>query len=520
MLREVGMELIVFRPIGDYQPYPGFRHIGCPFLLVEQGRLLAEHCASRRPTPEAALCSEMVAIDRAWGMSLPEAEAEYLVLCAIAFWKKAFAIMQPSVVLGWGSTLPFSRLMVRLAQRQQVPAYMMERGPLDNTLSLSLSGQIALSGINTSPALARPAPLEGRCLEAWNHIEEYYRSISDRRYPTHNISSSTEEQRFLAHDPRPRVLYLGTQDIGSGCALDHHALGERFGTWVKSSESAAQQTALALASVAPQASFWSKPHPGVQFTLPTDTSSQLVRNFSRVDIHTLVQAADVCVTIASGVQFLALVYDRPLVTLGNGFLMGRDIAYEATSAEQLGPMLRAALERRRWSERLERGRALIVSMMEHDMFGLNDLVPTRLKVADLALLLGRFAAYTPADAGPAEIRYEEFLAFRAEAEKQCSEIRIPQDPLLVELEQRGRQLAAAESEQIRLKEEQARLTEQFAEHKALHLVEVEQLHNQLAATESEQARLAQQLTEHKAILRSPLRLARATIRALVRRSSS
>jgi hypothetical protein len=114
---------------------------------------------------------------------------------------------------------------------------------------------------------------------------------------------------------------------------------------------------------------------------------------------------------------LALIYDRPLVTLGNGFLMGREIAYEVTSAEALRPALAAALQRQGWSKCLARGRALITAMMEHDLFGLTDDVPTRLKVADLVVLLGRFASYISANAAPADVRYEEFRRLRTDSER-------------------------------------------------------------------------------------------------------
>ena len=429
-LREAGMELVVFGPAGDYRQHTGFRHVAVPSTLNEHGRRLTSFSFDDASLLGRATLAEMIAIDRAWGVNPSDSEAEFLTSRTMAFWKSAFDIMQPSIVLGWGSTYPLARLMVRMAQQRQIPAYVMERGPLDNTLGLSLFGQIALGSVNTSPALINPPPLLGERLEAWTRIETYYRQRSESRYRHANRAASPAEQQFLTTDPAPRVLYMGTYDVGSGCGLNDPALGERFGTWTKSSKQAAQKTAQEVRKLAPRASVWSKPHPSGQFVLqpagqlrrirnilPFGKRSPCIRNLPDVDIHALVQGADVCVTIASGTQFLALIYDRPLVTLGNGFLMGRNIAYEVTSADTLQPALAAALQRQGWSERLACGRALITSMMQHDLFGLTEDVPTRLKVADLVVLLGRFASYIGANVAPADLRYEEFCRLQSDSEK-------------------------------------------------------------------------------------------------------
>jgi len=119
--------------------------------------------------------------------------------------------------------------------------------------------------------------------------------------------------------------------------------------------------------------------------------------------------ADLCVTWASTTQMTALFEGCPVMTLGNGILMGRDIAYEVHSREQLDSVLSNALRRDSWPERRSRGQALIAAMFERDLFGLSDAVPTRLQLRDLAQLVGRFAHYKPAGTASATDR---LLSFR------------------------------------------------------------------------------------------------------------
>ena len=408
----MGMKLVLFGVPGDYAKYSGFEHVSTPHTLVEQGRLFGDFFAGEGLPVGAATVRELRALDRLFDPNTPDSEAELLILRTVAFWERAFDLMQPSIILGWGTTVPLARLMIRLGQRRQIPAYVMERGLLENTLTVSLSGQIALSSVTTTPSLIRPQPLDAQRLALWNQIENYYRNLVYQRYPASNQPPNPDIENFLQSDPKPRILFLA-----SGYSLSDPDLGDRVDLWVTTSSEAAHRTADALKIVAPGCSFWSKSHPTIPFSLsPDDTGTVTIRNMPNVNVRRLVEATDIIVTMTSMTQALGLIYDRPFLSLGNGFFMGRDIGYEVISQDQLEPMLAAALARNGWNERLVRGRELLTSMAEFDLFGLTDEVPTKLKIDDLALLVGRFARYVKADMAPANVRYATFVTFKLEAE--------------------------------------------------------------------------------------------------------
>ncbi len=408
-LRAQGMQLIMFGPVADYSAYDGFHHVAIPYFMAEHGQLYGAELVKESEAIGATALGEMVALDRVMGLAVPDEEAKACVARAMAFWERAFDLAQPSVIIGWGTVVPISRLMERIAQRRQIPAFIMERGLLGDTVSLSFAGQIALSSIATAPVLANPPPLEGERCVAWDVIEHYYKQTGNRGYPDKNRIPDMKEWGYLRTDPGPRVIYFGSGDIGCGLNYTDPALGERSASWVTSSMAAGQAVADKLGRVAPGASLWSKPHPHVPYIVQADTSKLTVRNIAEVDSNVLVAAADVCVTLASVTMALGFIYDKPVMALANSFLMGRDIAYEVTSAEELEPALRAALARDGWDERLARGRALFVAMMEQDLFGINVEVPTRLKMVDMAMLLGRFTRYVKIGTPSAEKRYAAFL---------------------------------------------------------------------------------------------------------------
>jgi len=126
--------------------------------------------------------------------------------------------------------------------------------------------------------------------------------------------------------------------------------------------------------------------------------------------------ADVCVTLASTTQVLAIMAGCPLVTLGNGYLMGRDIAYEVRAPSELAPMLEMAVRRQGWEARLEQGQALVAIMFERDLFGLTPEVPTELKMKHMATLLSRFSHYRKIDLAPVVERIRAFDILRTTSE--------------------------------------------------------------------------------------------------------
>lgn len=394
ILAESGMLLVMFSPAGDYSRYRGFTHFSCSLLVSDTGRTYRHFLSSRGLPMGSSGVQEFLALDHKWGGPPPSAEQQLLVLRALAFWEYAFDVMQPSVILSWGSSAPTARLLARLGQRCQRPTYIIERGPIPKTLMLSLSGQVSLSGSTTYPALISPSFDEPALVTRWEIVKEFLLSDFKIGYPDRSVPVLSDDALALKADTAPRVLFLGNYDIGSGCAFSPDELGDSHGSWLRSSELGARLVHKVLEDMECASSLWVKPHPATPFALCVTESRCKVRNVGDLSIPALVEAADICVALTSTTQIYPIVFEKPLVSLANGFLMGRHIAYEVTSQDLLQPMLAAALARDDLAKRCENGQALLAALCERDLFGLHEAAPTRLRLGDLATLLSRFRNYS------------------------------------------------------------------------------------------------------------------------------
>jgi hypothetical protein len=414
-LAKKGTELVLFGDPAIRQHYPSLIVIDTPFFVAEVGRRYSSYM-SAVPSPQSSLpIAELTAIDRAWGLKLPDIEAELLTIRANAFWEKAFAVMQPSAILSWGATAPMARMMFNIARRFQRPAFVIERGLLEDTISYSLVGQGMLSNFNTSLSLVDPDLYDPDISEAWERIQSYYDSITGRHYPDMNQDPDEVALAHFSEDAHPRILYLGSHDVGSGASFNHEILGDLQGTWVKNSSEGSQVLQKALAELDFGGSLWIKPHGAAQFETPLTENKYSTAIMSTTDVYSLISNADICVTLTSSTQILSLIKGKPVVTLGNGQFTGRDIFYEASSYPALIDSLKQAITEKTWSERLKRGRVLLAAGYRETHIGLTSSAPTKFTLLNFSELIARFYLYAPQGLPSASERIANFVDFCASA---------------------------------------------------------------------------------------------------------
>ncbi|BBF81386.1 hypothetical protein [Asticcacaulis excentricus] len=412
-LRQYGVELVLFSCRGDFSAYDGFTLYRIPFSLRENGQLFQHAVSASGPALSGAMLQELMTLDREWvGDDTPFA-AEVYIQRAFTYWQKAVEILRPCAVISWGTTAPFSRLMMRLGQLNQLPLYVMERGWLQDTLGLTVLGQGHMANICTDISrLYDDVPEEGQ-KEHWAQIHSYYTHTRHQHYPSHNQSIADETVIRLREQSGLKILYLGSNDAGGGNSLKGVNQSERASTWASTSYNAAAELAAAIEQLDMECQLWIKPHPSTDFRLPEGSLGGQIDYFRTENVQQLVEMADLVVTLGSTAQIYGLLYDKPFLVMGNSILMGRRIAYEALSREDLLPSLKQALARESLSERLAAGKALVTRMYLGDVIGLNSEVPTRLKVADLASFLARFRTLAIDTSLKMTERRDRFDAFTA-----------------------------------------------------------------------------------------------------------
>ncbi|MDQ0456062.1 hypothetical protein [Rhizobium paknamense] len=408
IIKKYGHQLVVIGSPGDYTRYAGFEHIAVSVSLVAQGQELVEiPGASSLPMTLTSL-PELLETESFWTGAKPTFETEFNILKAARFWEKSFEIMQPSVIIVWGSTAPFSRLLLRIANLTQTPSYVAERGLTENTLMLNLLGQCIVSNIGTKLSFIQSKVSEKEVAKEWEIIKNYYKNTKERNYKKSQANLGAALIAEKASGGGPKVLFLGAFDLGSGLAFRDKALGGRFARAHLSSQEAAQAVASALSSNHPGAMLINKAHPASPYDLANDHENINILNVKDADFRELIEASDVIVTPISTTQVYGFIYEKPVVTLSNSFFTGRNITYDVTEDYSLGTALNDAINHVDWEKKFRRARSLIVNLFRDEFVGLTDDVPCRLKVADLARHLALFKEYRPYQSEDAKRRLQSY----------------------------------------------------------------------------------------------------------------
>lgn len=110
-----------------------------------------------------------------------------------------------------------------------------------------------------------------------------------------------------------------------------------------------------------------------------------------VNVHALIDAADVVAVQFTTLQFEAVFYDKPIVLLGRAVWWGRNATYEVDSVERLPAALWATLAKRDWPTIRANAQAFNVWMMDQFLVGCTREAPARRNLDDLARFVARTA---------------------------------------------------------------------------------------------------------------------------------
>ncbi len=409
------IRLIVFSNTDLQNRGYSFLSIRVPFLITETGSQFSEFFNGRALPTASSILDEFIRTDAAWGGHLTGASAELSVLRGASFWEQAFHLLQPSAILTWGATAPLARMWFHLARRFQRPLFVLERGAFENTLNLSTVGQGALTEYTVALSMTTPDREDETLGARWEAISAYYSTLNVRHYQETNRSPSAGDIERILALPAPRILYLGSHDVGSGALFGWREFGDVQAPWIKTSAEGMDAVVGALSNLEGfSGSVMYKPHRGADFIYSRDAGFP-VTPLRGLDVYKLIKSADVVVSTTTSSVFVALLAGKPAITLANTPFIGRGITWEPRSADELTDALRQALAGEGWPERLARGRSLLAAAFRDILVGTKDDVPTRHHLPDLIEMLGRFRYYTPNEVASADERIADFIAFREKA---------------------------------------------------------------------------------------------------------
>ncbi len=301
--------------------------------------------------------------------------------------------LNPAVVLAWGSSLGQSVLLQHLALQQGRPCWIIERGFFADTLMIELAGQAGQSELNWSFNL-RNAFRRADESHLFDAAKEYFLTQRVTKYTQSEYLDRDEFQRKF--NPRgSKIVALLLQHDAASCLIPEDYIGASIHAPIVSSS---RHAISELSRVAEELNcrLIAKPHPND----PTDYSefdNDFVCVARNLNLHGLIEAADVIATMTSTTQFEALLYEKPVLLLARTSLSRKDICYEPRSRADIADSLRQALSGTDFERRRGNARRMVGFVLQNHLIALKPTVPAGSSIDSFCdFLLDQAVAPAPA----------------------------------------------------------------------------------------------------------------------------
>ena len=248
--------------------------------------------------------------------------------------------LKPKTIILWNAFYPFHILIKKIASQKGIPVYYLEFGSLPGTFSFDKKGQMGGSSFAVKCGIYRYLPVSRKQLFNANEVLTYLRQNNVTRYKEPRNIVSVDELQYYKKK-RPTIVFFGQNDAESGLRPFTDETRRYHSPFFKSS--------LDALSTIKRLSYqcgWNviyKPHPividrGESYKI---TGVDIVEH---VSINSLLDFADVVVTIASQISYMALIKKIPVVMLGYNQLHNKGCTYEVDNLEDIENKIRRAIK--------------------------------------------------------------------------------------------------------------------------------------------------------------------------------
>lgn len=288
-------------------------------------------------------------VDQLAKQDWPQQDRTQLLDQLISMSCQVIEYLKPDLMLSWNTLCPHAGIAHDMCRALNIPAVLIERAVFPDTWFIEEGGLLGHSVLAGVPA-REIIPEERR--EHYRQLGlQYLQSISFAAYNRYEqVQESPQMERLLQQpfaDLRPRVSFFPPDDGSLGFVPPEHA--DRLRTLPGYTDSLDAAKAL------------SRAHAGLSIFKPHP--SFLERSYSMAgapDLHIIdydfrkvMEWSDIVATTGSGLEFVAMAMDKPVVLQANDILAGKGIAYEALHASQLAEALNAAQMREGFETRKE-----------------------------------------------------------------------------------------------------------------------------------------------------------------------
>lgn len=274
---------------------------------------------------------------------MPEGYGKYYVYHVYRYFDEILSCVKPEAVLLWNRFYPLHLVIDHMCKERGISTIYYEGGLLPGTIVFETEGQMGESWPANDFDQFRELSLERQELLSANRIWDYlYEGKLNSRYPPKS-QIYKERLREQLKPGRPTIFYAGQNDFESGLfPYTEH-------TWQYHSPvfSSSRDVLFFLAELA-EKNNWNlvyKCHPMMRpIEEGLDLPKNVISNYD-IDIHDVVDVADLTVTILSQSAYVSLIRHKPVLMLGYNQLRGKGCTYEAYAKEDIEPTICQALDR-------------------------------------------------------------------------------------------------------------------------------------------------------------------------------
>lgn len=271
-----------------------------------------------------------------------ESIATLLAFEAERYYRALIEMVSPKLLLVWNNWGNNSSVPSSIAKEKGIPVISAERGFLEGTIMLSPDGY-GKDEINTEPQKFSEKIVDYNEIVHARSVLSFLKQTGFNRYQQPN-NKNLERMFKKLNKNRPNVLLIGAFDCENPSYPITHEAKETYGAVFGTSFDAA----VYLSKLAKRYK-WNliyKPHP-LMDKIDHSRKRRLPSNvlcINNVNINELIDLSDVIVCLVSGVSYISLIREKPLVELAYTTLKGKGCCYEVESVDDVANKIMQALK--------------------------------------------------------------------------------------------------------------------------------------------------------------------------------
>lgn len=281
---------------------------------------------------------------------LPGTSVNLLKSLAYEYYRAYSAVLDNinvSTVVIWNKFHACHYIFSELCKERNVRVVYAEFGSLPGTIVLDEKGQMGESWPATHPDEFLELPVtEEECAQAEKMIEVLRNSGLNRNVQPENDDNDALQKQLKPG--RPIILYAGQYDADSGMIPYTENTRTYHSPCFKSSEEG--MTYVAEIAKRHDWNFIYKPHPLVKNKISVKRLPENVIFIPDYNINSIIDLADVVITILSTTVYVSLIRETAALMLGYNQISRKGCVYEAFKKEDVEPALISAVEKGYTSE--------------------------------------------------------------------------------------------------------------------------------------------------------------------------